>query len=296
MKPFLLALLGTVAASAIAVPASAQVAGGGQSVSSILGCEEETTATAPPVLDPGSLPIDDIVTGGGGTGGGGTTVPSPTTPPTTTPTTPPTTSPTPTPTPVSTPTPTPVPTPTPTPVVTPTPATGGGGSAGYMSSPSVTGMRVGGDGDPRTYMAGALNPAYRQNLATVKTYPSPAIWGGATVRTIGGQKILTKPGADISGLKPSIVSIIDEINFTAAALKLRSPIMTSGKDSVHGEGSLHYSGGAIDMRCNTANGYTDTQCKQWVVSLANALGPNYDVIFEDFDSDSNHVHIEYDPK
>ncbi|MFZ3482084.1 hypothetical protein [Sphingomonas sp. 3-13AW] len=284
MKPLLLALLGTAAMFALSGHANAQT---GQSVTDVLECEEENTPTpTPAALDPGLLPIDDIVTGGGspgsGTGGGSGSIPG---------------------------------TGTgggagagtgvfpgglsPDPAPNPAPPPGGGsgaGSAQYMSNPNITNMRVGGDGDPRTYMAGPLNTAYRQDLAAVKTYPAPKQWADGETKTIDGQKILVKPGVSVAGLSSNIVSIIDELNLTAAALGLRSPVVTSTKDSKHGTGSKHYSGAAIDVRCNNANGYTDTQCKQWVVALANALGPKYDVIFEDFDGDSNHVHIEYDPK
>ena len=135
MKPFLLALLGTVAAVGLPGVAYAQTAPTGQSVADILGCEEETT-TAPttPVLNPGDLPIDDTVTGGGG---GTTPTPTPGTTPTPTPGATPTPTPGTTPTPVVTPAPTPTPTPAPAPTPAPTPVTGGGGGSSYLTSPSI---------------------------------------------------------------------------------------------------------------------------------------------------------------
>lgn len=202
-------------------------------------------------------------------------------------------------TPTTTPTGTPSGTPTSAPTSTPTPkpttppvTTSPGGSAPYMKNPPTTGMRVTSavhDGvTVRYYRAGSTDPAYRQNLAAVKSYPAPS--GGGVVRTVGGQKILAKSSATkLDGLDSHIINIIDEINLTAAALGLPDPVVTAGHDQAgHSANSDHYTGDALDLRCNAVGA---SKCKQWVVSLANALGPGYDVIFEDYGNANSHVHV-----
>lgn len=64
-----------------------------------------------------------------------------------------------------------------------------------------------------------------------------------------------------------------------------SMTITSLTDGRHREGSLHYTGDAVDLRLpkqNTAG---------LVAALRDALGLHYDVILE-----SDHIHIEHDPR
>ena len=69
-------------------------------------------------------------------------------------------------------------------------------------------------------------------------------------------------------------------------------VITSGTDSKHGRASKHYIGNAIDLRTHTlpggSMGEAATRARQW---LADALGSEYDVVLE-----SDHIHIEWDPK
>jgi hypothetical protein len=228
-----------------------------------------------------------------------------------TPTTPGTETPTPTPTtpgtvfgpnvPVVQPLPTPDPTPTPTPtlpdlpVLPTTPPSTGGGSVGYMKSPSISKMTVTSsvhDGHTVQYYRSGRDSSYQQNLTAVKTYPTPSGGSGTKLVTIGGQKILTAGDQKITGLDQHIVNIIDELNLSTIAMGFPDPIITAGHDTAgHSPTSLHYQGDALDLRCNVNNGMSPTQCKQWVVSLASALGPGYDVIFEDWGDANRHVHI-----
>jgi hypothetical protein len=195
---------------------------------------------------------------------------------------------TPTPSPSASSTPTPTPTPKPTassPVITTSTAyyTSGGVSSMRVTSAVHAGVTV------KYYRAGSVSSKYKQNLSAVKSYPTPS--GSGVLRTVGGQKILSKNGINLSGLDPNIINVIDEINLTAAALGLPDPVVTAGHDtSGHSSGSLHYSGDAIDLRCNSSYA-SASACKQWVVTLANALGTGYDVIFEDYGGANSHVHI-----
>jgi hypothetical protein len=62
--------------------------------------------------------------------------------------------------------------------------------------------------------------------------------------------------------------------------------ITSANDGIHKKGSKHYENNAIDIRTRDMINRTLTQ-KQ----IAYTLGKDYDVILE-----SDHIHIEYDPK
>ena len=65
-------------------------------------------------------------------------------------------------------------------------------------------------------------------------------------------------------------------------------VVTSGIDSTHSAGSLHYYGLALDFRTR----YFDDITRRKVGNeLKEALGDNYDVIIH-----KSHIHVEYDPK
>jgi hypothetical protein len=287
MRPITLALLGTVAAAAMAVPgaAYAQTAG---SMTPSLDCPPEVSTTPGTPTPSPTLGVDPDVfgdgggttggggtgtgtggggtgTGGGGTGTGGGTGGTPT--------------------------------PTPSPTVV---AGGPGTTTQYLTNPSIANMRVttgksdhAAGGTVHYYRASSVDGRYAQKLSTVKTYPTPS--GPGVLTTVAGQKILLKDRNQVmTGLSTGITRIIDEINLSAAALGYPDPIVTAGHDTDgHSPTSLHYTGNALDLRCNSVNGLSGTQCKKWVVTLANALGSSYDVIFEDYGNNNSHVHIGY---
>jgi hypothetical protein len=60
-------------------------------------------------------------------------------------------------------------------------------------------------------------------------------------------------------------------------------VITSGKDGVHGNNSLHYQGKAVDLRIWNV-------LQSLVGYLQSELGPDFEVILE-----KDHIHIEYDP-
>lgn len=62
-------------------------------------------------------------------------------------------------------------------------------------------------------------------------------------------------------------------------------VITSGRDSIHSAGSLHYYGYAVDLRTN----YFTEDVKQQVASALKSRLPNsYQVIVHD-----THIHVEY---
>lgn len=134
------------------------------------------------------------------------------------------------------------------------------------------------------------NSAFQQNVAKDKPYrPGPR-----PIRTVKGQSISVKSNeVRIGNLSQGIVNAFDEIHLVSKALGFPPPIVTSGNDSNHTAGSAHFSNNAIDIRCNGANEMTPTKCKQQVIALKAALGPKYDVIFEDYGNANNHIHISF---
>jgi len=62
-------------------------------------------------------------------------------------------------------------------------------------------------------------------------------------------------------------------------------VITSTYEGTHSPGSLHYANQAFDLRLPVPH-YPD-----FVPFLRELLGPNFDVVFE-----TNHIHVEYDPK
>lgn len=205
--------------------------------------------------------------------------------------------------PLPTPTPTPTPIATPNPTPAPNPGTGGGGSGGGSSTgyakpgaTPISGVKktytLEGKQVPLTvYKASRLDSSLKQNLSATKSYPTPS--GGGVLRTVAGQKVLVKSAdIDMNGIDQNLKIILDEIYIVANILKMNDPVFTAGADEDgHTPGSAHYRGDAIDMRCNTANGYSPTMCKNFVGMLANALGPRYNVQFENYGTARDHVHI-----
>ncbi len=85
---------------------------------------------------------------------------------------------------------------------------------------------------------------------------------------------------------------------TAPKLRGNTLIITSISDGVHSRGSVHKAGLAFDVRFagarrgainETKNQFA--QAKLWADRLRRQLGSDWDVVVE-----SDHIHVEYDPK
>jgi hypothetical protein len=74
---------------------------------------------------------------------------------------------------------------------------------------------------------------------------------------------------------------------SALAEYQKDAVITSGNDSHHMDGSLHYRGLALDFRTSHLS---EGQITIISAKIKDAL-PGYDVVLE-----SDHLHIEYDPK
>ncbi len=101
--------------------------------------------------------------------------------------------------------------------------------------------------------------------------------------------MLLKQGVRLHGIRPEIVLAL-QIAEKVYEKRTRSTemVVTSVIDGRHSHGSLHYIGAAVDLRTRNIDGQTVNDI---VADLMEALNNDYDVIRE-----SNHIHIEYQPK
>ena len=96
-----------------------------------------------------------------------------------------------------------------------------------------------------------------------------------------------KQGVSVSDLQPQIVLGLLVAN-SVFSRYAKSVVVTSGSDGQHMAGSLHYSGNAVDLRSHDLLPQT---LNRIVLDLRSALGRDFDVFIE-----SDHIHLEYDPK
>jgi LysM repeat protein len=116
---------------------------------------------------------------------------------------------------------------------------------------------------------------------------------GAAVAAANGVEVKS-PSVRIGSLDASMEPAIRAVADTARRLGLPTPVITSGNDSRHSDGSLHYSDRALDFR---GNNISVEQGRALQNEVRRVLGDRYDVIFETFANRSNnHLHVEFDPR
>ncbi|MFZ1991549.1 MAG: RHS repeat-associated core domain-containing protein, partial [Alphaproteobacteria bacterium] len=93
-------------------------------------------------------------------------------------------------------------------------------------------------------------------------------------------------GTTGEGLTENMTAIEGSVDRVFNDIARRDATVTYTTNGTHSEGSLHYSGDAVDLRTRDL---TPRQTAQTTRALRNDLGPNYDVINE-----GNHIHVEYD--
>lgn len=126
--------------------------------------------------------------------------------------------------------------------------------------------------------------------------PTPDTTSG----TINGGTVAAETGVQVKGasveldaLHASMDPAIRAVAEAAQRLGLPTPVITSGADSRHSTGSLHYSGRALDFR---GNNISVEQGRAFAAEVGRILGDRYDVLFETFaNSSNNHLHVEFDP-
>ena len=96
--------------------------------------------------------------------------------------------------------------------------------------------------------------------------------------------MLIKAGVDISRLRPEIRKRLKGVAAIIWANESEELTITSTYEGTHSESSLHYANLAIDIRRKKESMFAYNEIKRW-------LGNDYDVILE-----TDHIHIEYDPK
>ena len=75
--------------------------------------------------------------------------------------------------------------------------------------------------------------------------------------------------------------------------------VTCGEEGVHGPGTLHPKGRALDIR--THHLYVNDIVRTMKLGtlrekIGSCLGPDFDVVIEDLGGPNEHLHVEYDPK
>jgi hypothetical protein len=101
-----------------------------------------------------------------------------------------------------------------------------------------------------------------------------------------------KPGVRVVGVKPEIVlamSVADSV-FRSIAVEM---VVTACIDGQHKAGSLHYPGLAFDARSHDLEPALRQKVRD---GIAAALGPDFDVLFEDPGTPNEHLHVEFQPK
>jgi hypothetical protein len=99
--------------------------------------------------------------------------------------------------------------------------------------------------------------------------------------------VIYKPG--VSGTPSTQISYAISVAERIYAGLGYDLVVTSLRDGQHSASSLHYSGNAVDLRTNTLNASQRQSVYQAI--RAELYSRGYDVILE-----SDHLHIEYDPK
>ena len=96
--------------------------------------------------------------------------------------------------------------------------------------------------------------------------------------------MLIKAGVDISRLRPEIRKKLTGIASIVWGNENEELVITSTYEGTHSEGSLHYANLAVDIQRGKERMFAYNEIKRW-------LGIDYDIVLE-----SDHIHIEYDPK
>jgi len=97
-----------------------------------------------------------------------------------------------------------------------------------------------------------------------------------------------KHSTRFAGTHLKIYSVFDDIDAIWQRIAGKEPIITSANDGQHMVGSFHFVGKAIDLRTRNLS---NSEARVILRELKLRLGTGYDIILE-----SDHLHLEYDPK
>jgi hypothetical protein len=100
-----------------------------------------------------------------------------------------------------------------------------------------------------------------------------------------------KDGFSFKGIRAEIVAGLQILTPIASNLGIKTLVLTAGTNGKHGDGSLHYSGLALDIR---SRNLTREQKMGLLQGFNTSAGKNFDFILEDQGLDNEHFHLEYD--
>jgi hypothetical protein len=106
-----------------------------------------------------------------------------------------------------------------------------------------------------------------------------------------------KPGVNVTCLGDDIRAVLPVVIEIWSALSAPTPVITSGVDGVHMQGSRHGAGQAIDLRLNNVSVALGRQLCRGLGEALNARFPGvYQVVFEYDPATPNvrHCHAEFD--
>ena len=103
----------------------------------------------------------------------------------------------------------------------------------------------------------------------------------------GMNNMRIKPGASVKGIQPEMAVALIVIDSAYSQIGVEA-VLTSGTDGAHGVHSLHPDGKAVDIRTNNVHA---AALPDLVCNVKGMLGPEFDAVLE-----SDHLHVEFDPK
>lgn len=147
---------------------------------------------------------------------------------------------------------------------------------------------------------GTGDAAILNAFAIIEGEPLPEGGPLSAAGTIDGNAVAAQHGVGvksaavkIGNLHPAMAPVIMAVAKAATKLGLPKPVITSGNDSSHKVGSLHFKNRALDFR---GNNITIAQGNAFAAEVLKQVGPDYDVLFEKFaNASNNHLHVEFDP-
>lgn len=122
-------------------------------------------------------------------------------------------------------------------------------------------------------------------------------WTKGAANTFRSSKVITATGVVMTprNVEPEMLRILEAVEITAPETRDGVIWITSAYRT--SSGSKHRTGEAFDIRIKNVKGFDletfayNTIIQNWADRLSKSLGPNYDVVYE-----TNHLHVEYDPK
>lgn len=105
--------------------------------------------------------------------------------------------------------------------------------------------------------------------------------------------IKCKAGVKVFGLRPEVLLALMVADSVWKSFGYDVLTITSAVDSVHGPGSLHYAGAAVDLR---SKDIADDHKRLIVSRVRECLTSEFDFILESHGQTNEHFHLEFQPK